>query len=96
MFCNLYISKATRNASELDYALTVAAALKIDCNVYDTRSVVDGAIEQGLRFTIFDASPDLLLIFWFDVAIALDLTCAWLESDDYTGCILEWEKYPQD
>jgi len=88
------MSKADSDSETFDIVLTLAAAAHLECNAYNMRSVVnhdDGTstIEHGMRVTFFDVSPLDLCALWAAVSVTLGLTCAWIDSADYTGCILE-------
>jgi len=53
-------------------------------------------VEKGVRIDIFDITPGLLVYLWlsgFKNREDLGLHCAWINTPDFNGCILNTEWY---
>lgn len=53
-------------------------------------------VEEGVKVDIFDITPELLIHLWvngFKNREDLGLHCAWINTPDYNGCILESPYY---
>jgi hypothetical protein len=68
----------------------VLAVLDISGTCIDTYSSVNGHVEPGARIELFDTSPEDVKLAWESLRAEFGLHCAWLVTDDYAGCILEY------
>jgi len=73
----------------------LANVTPIHSSVYNKKADVYMA-EKGVKIDIFDITPEKLIHLWingFKNREDLHLHCAWINTPDYNGCILNTEWY---
>tara|TARA_Y100000389_G_C17278219_1_gene421557 strand:- start:98 stop:418 length:321 start_codon:yes stop_codon:yes gene_type:complete len=86
----IYISSSVLTSS---LAITQKLATNnLECQVYENySSVCNKKIEPGYYIKIFDVLPkDFKRKVWNKIAKDLQLKCAYVITEEYKGCILNW------
>jgi len=96
MYVELYVSGSEISIEDVASILLDRGIL---CNVFAMESVVyDKATqpyrrEPGVRVNVFDIHPRNLLSLWDSLRFSLGIHCIYIEAEDYSGCITEWQYY---
>lgn len=74
------------------YIIHTLAYNQVKCQIYNNlSSTSEFNIENGFYLKIFNVSPELFEEkIWEPLKHDLQLQCAYVISDEYKGCILDW------
>jgi hypothetical protein len=95
MNATLKISKEDLPIGGMQQTIRTLADWEINGEIVPNLSAVNGKVERGLTVTLFDVTgPTIRSVFRW-LRNQFGLTCAWLDTDSYSGCILKWPKWDE-